>query len=131
MTGVEVFESGEVGEVGEFDGAGRAVALLGDDDLGLALDVFVFAVVVLFAVDEGDDVGVLLDGAGFAEVGEQRFFVAGALLRATGELRQCYDRDAEFFGEGLEAAGDGADFLGAVFELGLAELPEEPVMSWR
>ena len=91
--------------------------MLGDDDFGLALDVFVLAVVILFAMDEGYDVGVLLDGAGLAEVGEQRLLVAGALFGSAGELREGDDGDAEFFGEGFEAAGDAADFLGAVLEL--------------
>ncbi len=121
----EVFEAGAFAEVGEVDGAGRAVALLGDDDFrlafgfGVGLAVFV-AVVVRLPVDEGDDVGVLLDGAGFAEVGEHGFFVAAALLGGAGELAQGDDRQVEFFGEGFEAAGDGGDFLGAVF---VAALP--------
>ena len=98
MGGVEVFEAGVVGYVGKVDGAGGAVSLFGDDDLGFAFEVFVFAVVVLLAVDEADDVGVLLDGAGFAEVGEERLLVAGALLGASGELGEGYDGDAEFLG---------------------------------
>ncbi len=63
MRGVKVFKAREVREICEFDGAGGAVALLGDDDFGLAFDVFVLAVVILFAMDEGYDVGVLFDGA--------------------------------------------------------------------
>jgi hypothetical protein len=70
----------------EMELSGGAVALLGDDDLGLALHVFIVAVVVLLAVDEGDHVGVLLDGAGLAQVAEQGLLVAGALLAAAGEL---------------------------------------------
>ena len=86
---LQVFEAGVVGEIGQLDAAGGAVALLGDDDLGLAFEVFVLAVVVLLAVDEADYVGVLLDGTGLAEVAEQRLFVAAALLAGTGELREC------------------------------------------
>ena len=67
------------------DGASGTVALLGDDYVGLALGVGVFLtvfglVVVALAVDEGDDVGILLDRAGLAEVGEQGYLVAVALF---------------------------------------------------
>ena len=71
-----------------FDGAGRAVALLADDDLGDALGFLVrLAVgvaVLLLAEDEHDDVGVLFEGAGLAQVGELRP-VIGARLRARGD----------------------------------------------
>ena len=55
--------------------AHRAAALFGEDELGQAADVVAIGVdvgldVVLGAVDEADDVGVLLDGAGLAEVAE-------------------------------------------------------------
>jgi hypothetical protein len=36
VAGLEVFEAGVVGEVGEVDAAGGAVALFGDDDFGFA-----------------------------------------------------------------------------------------------
>ena len=60
----------------EWDGADRAVALLADDDLGLPLDrrVLEHAVLALrvdlLAEEEHDEVRVLLDGAGLAQVGE-------------------------------------------------------------
>src|SRR6201999_2141160 len=81
--GVEVLKAREVGEVGHVHGARGAVALLGNDDLGLALEVFVLAVVILLAMNERDHVRVLLDGARLAEVGEQRLLVASALLAST------------------------------------------------
>ena len=65
-------------------------------------------------MDEGDDVGILLDGAGFAQIGEHRLLVASALLRGTAELRERDDRDVEFFRERLQAARDGRDLLGAI-----------------
>ncbi len=65
-------------------------------------------------MDEGDNVGVLLDRAGLAQVGEDGLFVAAALFGGAGELRQGEDGDVELFGESLEATGDGGDFLGAV-----------------
>ena len=98
------------------DAAGGAVALFCNDDLGFALEVFVFAIVVLFAVDEADYVGVLLDGAGFAEVTEERLFVAATLLAGSGELGEGDYGDFHLLGESLEAAGDRRDFLGAVLE---------------
>jgi len=100
----EVFKAGVVSDVGELDGACGAVTLLGDDDFGFALEVFVFAVVVLFAMDEGDDVGVLFDRAGLAKIGEQRLFVAGALFAATRELLQSDDRNLHLFGQRFQAA---------------------------
>src|SRR5690606_20675278 len=63
----QVVEAGVLAEELQLHGAGRAVTLLADDDLGQAL-VRRVLVVVLVAVDEHDDVGVLLDGAGFAQV---------------------------------------------------------------
>src|SRR5690606_4473059 len=60
----EVFKAGVLAEEGQPAGADGAVALLADDHLGDAL-VLGILVVDLVAVDEQDDVGVLLDGAGF------------------------------------------------------------------
>src|SRR6185437_12736246 len=83
---VEVLKAREVGEVGHVHGTCRTIALLGDDDLRLALEVFVLAVVVLLAMDERNHVRILLNGAGFAQVREQRLLVAGALFASTREL---------------------------------------------
>ena len=44
-------------------------------------------------VDEDDQVGVLLDGARVAQVGEDRLALAAALLGGAGELRERDDRD--------------------------------------
>src|SRR5689334_7775745 len=74
----QVFEPGEPAlEVG-LDRGGRAVAVLADDHLG---DVRVVGLLVVdhVAVDEEDDVGVLLDSAGLAQVRELGALV-GALL---------------------------------------------------
>src|SRR3546814_9590672 len=69
--------------------------------------------VILVAVDEHDDVGVLLDRAGLAQVGELRALVL-ALLDGARELREGEDRHIEILGQGLEAAGDLRDLLHAV-----------------
>src|SRR6267143_852144 len=61
----------------QLHGAGRAIALFPDDHLRNALDAFVCfgvhrAVVELLPIDEADNVGVLLDCPGLAQVGQLR-----------------------------------------------------------
>src|SRR5690606_40491147 len=89
----EVFKAGVLAEERQAAGADGAVALLADDHLGDAL-VLGILVVDLVAVDEQDDVGVLLDGAGFPQVGIHRALV-GALLHIPAELGQGNHRAAE------------------------------------
>src|SRR4029434_11338489 len=75
------FETGEPAAKDEAHFVGRAVALLGDLDFGLvALFRGGIHLRPMRAIDEHDDVGVLLDGAGFAEIGELRatFFALGS-----------------------------------------------------
>jgi len=90
-------------EEDEADRADGAVAVLGEVELRdpgrLGLGV-----VVLVAVEEADEVGVLLDRAGLAEVGEDRPLV-GALLRGAGELGDADDGDVELASEDLQARG--------------------------
>ena len=79
-----VGEGHVVAEKDEREVAGRAVALLGDDDVGDALALGLL-VVELLAVEEDDDVGVLLDRARVAQVGQLRLAqLALALLRLRG-----------------------------------------------
>lgn len=63
---------------GEFDGTGRTIPLLGDDDLD-RVRIFRFFVVVIIAVQESDDIGILLDRSGFPDIGHHRPFVLPAL----------------------------------------------------
>ena len=42
MSRIEIGEAGDFGIELQFDGAGRAVALLADDDFGLAMDTIAF-----------------------------------------------------------------------------------------
>jgi hypothetical protein len=107
----------------QLDFVRRAVPLLGDDDLGDALlfDVLlplVFRHVHLLAVDEDDHVGVLLDGPGFAEVGQLRPRFAPAFLGRSTELGDADDGDLELFGQLFERAGDEGHLLVAVLESG-------------
>ena len=62
----------------------RAVAVLGEDQLGAARVLGVLVVVVV-AVEEADEVGVLLDRAGLAQVGEDRALVG----RCSGARESC------------------------------------------
>src|SRR5436305_12270464 len=57
---VEVAEAGGLAEEDEVDGAGLAIAVLGNDQLGQPL-VLLGLVVDLIAVDEGHHIGVLFD----------------------------------------------------------------------
>ena len=62
-------------------------------------------VVDLVAVDEGDDVGVLLEAPRLTQVGEHRALVL-AVLELAVELRQRDHRALELAGEDLQPAGD-------------------------
>src|ERR1700690_2076090 len=79
----------------EMDAVGGAVALFGDQNLGLgALFGGFIGLESIWAVDEHHDVGVLLDGAGFAEVGKLRAAVFA--FRGACELGEAQHRDFQF-----------------------------------
>src|SRR3546814_5156115 len=61
--------------------------------------------IIFLAIDEEDDVGVLLDRAGFAKVGELRPLVLALLDRAA-ELGKRQHRYVQFLGERLEARSE-------------------------
>src|SRR5471030_1231897 len=63
-----VAELGVLAYPGQAHGADRAVTLLADDDLGRAF-VGRVGIINFIAVEEDDDVGILLDRARFAQVG--------------------------------------------------------------
>ena len=83
-----VFELGVLVEEHEGDFAGGAVSLLGEDQLGLSAQVFAVALVDFGAEDEGDKVGVLLDGSRFTEVAQLRAVIAETLLGGAAQLRE-------------------------------------------
>ena len=58
-------------------------------------------IIHFFAENEHDDVGVLLDGAGFTQIGKLRAVVAAALLGRARELRKRDERHIELFGNAL------------------------------
>ncbi len=76
--------------------------MLGEDHLRHALLVGLLAEVVLVAVDEEDEVGILLEAARLAEIGEDRPLVV-SLLDRTRELREREDRDVEVACKDLQA----------------------------
>src|SRR5229473_2913730 len=76
--GSVILEAGELADVGQLGGVGGAVALLGDDHLGYAW-LLAVAMVHLVAIDERDEVGVLLDRARLAQIGEQRAAIGAGL----------------------------------------------------
>src|SRR6266566_4457051 len=107
----------------QLHGAGGAIALFADDHLRDALDALVRlgidrAVVELLSIDEADDVRVLLDGPGLAQVGELwPAVLASPLLGRARKLRDRDDGHVELLGERLEGAGDVGDLLLPVLDV--------------
>src|SRR6266481_4909156 len=113
------FEAGKTAAEYEANLVGGSVALLGDLDFRL-IAFFGRGVHLrpVRTIDEHDHVGVLFDGAGFAEVGKLR-----AALFAFGgasELAEHENGDLQFFGEPLEAARDAGNFFLAIAEAAAA-----------
>ena len=88
-----------VAEEGELDGPDRPVAVLGDDQLGDAGLLGLVAVVVLVAVEEADQVGVLLDRARLAQVARGSGACRGA-ARARARAARCRSRAPRARGRG-------------------------------
>src|SRR5262250_1753774 len=82
-----ILEGRVLRDEGELHHAGRTVALLADDHVGHALILFPLQAVAVGPVQEEDEVGVLLEGARFAQVGELGLLALPALHRAR-ELRE-------------------------------------------
>src|SRR5450756_1099436 len=108
-------ELGVVAHEAQAHQAGGTVAVLRDLELDDALGGRVAGVFV----EEHDHVGVLLDGARLAQVGELRLAV-GARLGGTVELRDGDHRHVELAGQLLHGAGDVGDLLLAVFGAAVA-----------
>src|SRR6516164_6083018 len=105
-----LFKAGQAAAEDELDLVGRTVALFGDEDVGhVALFGRGVEIEEIWAVDEHDDVGVLFDRTGLAEVGELR--AALVALRSAGELAEDEDGDLQLLGEALESAGYAGDLF--------------------
>jgi hypothetical protein len=110
---------GDIFQERQFDHPGGAVTLFGNDDFGHTwLFTGIFGV-ILIAVDEHDDVGVLLNGARLAQIAHHGTFV-WALLHAAVELRQGDDRTLQFLGQHFEATGNFTEFGRTVFTIAAA-----------
>src|SRR5579863_1374087 len=100
MGDCEVLETHELLDIHERNLAGRAVALLAHDHLYHA---FLLArLVVLGPVQQKYRIGILLDGAGFAQVGQARAMVL-AIFRTAVNLGESDDRNLELTREKLES----------------------------
>ena len=62
-------------------------------------------------MDEGHQVGILLDGARFPQVGELRALAAATGFDRTVQLRKCDDRYVELLGDRLERPGNHGHLL--------------------
>ena len=80
---LQILEPRVIGQIRKLNTARGPVSLLGDDDLGLAFQVFVLAVVVLLAMNEAHDVSILLDRARHPQIDQQRLLIPATLLTRT------------------------------------------------
>src|ERR1700722_3448271 len=101
LLGRKILEFRVLPEEGQLDRSCWAVTLLADNDFGLTFVVRI-GVVVLVAIDEKNEVGILLNGAGFAQVGPRRALV-GTLFQRTVELRKRDHGDVQFLCERLQS----------------------------
>ena len=99
----------------ELDDAYRAMTVFADDELGdMSFFVAFFTlIVIIWAMEEHDKVGVLLNRTGIAEVRQGRAWVIASSY-GTVKLREGDNGDFEFAGELFEAARNFADFKDAV-----------------
>ncbi len=94
----------------EFNLVGGAVALLGDQDVGhVALFGRGIQVEKTGPVNEHDHVGILLDGARFAQVRKLR--PALFAFRRARQLAKHQHGNLQFLGETFQSAGDAGDFF--------------------
>src|SRR5512147_1987426 len=99
---VETFEFRETVMEEEFLSPNRSVTVFAHEDIGNALP-FGVLVIHIFAIDEHNDISVLLDRAALAEVGQHRNRRLPGFYRTT-ELRQRDNRHVELLGQGFQRA---------------------------
>ena len=94
------------------------------DRIGGSGIVLVLGDVVVFAAPEEDDaVGILLDTAGLAQIGEYGTLLSSPFLHIAGELAEGNDRGVEFLSQLFKAAADAAHSLLPVsFDIAAHEL---------
>src|SRR5207249_2981883 len=104
----EVLEPRELPDEGELDDARWAVALLADDQFGDALRIgrrLALVLVLILAVDEDHDVGVLFERARLAQVGQLRPVIRPRFRRAA-QLRQDDDGDIQLLRQPFHRSRD-------------------------
>ena len=82
MMPVEAHEAQPLRVEVELDLAHWAIAVLGDDEIGDILELGIVWLVVARPVDEGDDIGVLLNRARLAQIGQLWHWRRARLHRA-------------------------------------------------
>lgn len=99
-----VFEAHEFFLEGQGHFAGRTVPLLGDDELGFAVEAlfFLFVGVDLGPHEETDEVGILLDRAGFPKIAHARLAAAGVGIAV--QLGENDDGNVELLGDAFDPA---------------------------
>src|ERR1700716_4010067 len=105
---LQVVEAGVVAAELELDHAGRAVAVLGDDELGNAGALVRF--VVLGPEKEHHDVRVLLYRTALTKVAQDRT-LGRALFGSAAQLRDCDHRDAQLTSQSFESTRYRRDLL--------------------
>src|ERR1035437_9590602 len=121
----QVFEAGVFAEKGQIDRADRPVTLFADDQFSTALMVLGTAAVpfaALFtvdrlAIDKGDYVGILFNGARFAQIAHHGTLV-GAFFQFAVQLGQGDYRHTQLLGQRLQRTGYLRDLLLAGFRVG-------------
>src|SRR6266853_6497411 len=96
---LQVVEAGVVAAELELDHAGRAVAVLGDVELGDTRPFVRF--VVLGPEQKHDNVTILFDTSRFSQIAQDRTLIR-AMFRSTAQLGDRDHRDAQLAGEALE-----------------------------
>ena len=130
MVFVERHKAKQFGVEIEFDFADGAMTVFCDDELGYVCrdEVRFVLVIIIDTVEEHDHIGVLLDGAGFAKVGENRTRVVTAGY-GTGELSKGDNRDFQFASELFQAAGNFCNFLDAVSGITIGTLEKLEIVD--
>src|SRR5262245_59120124 len=108
-----ILEGRVLRDEGELHHAGGAIALLADDHVGHAFVLFPLQAIAVGPVQEEDEIGVLLEGARLAQIGELRLLTLPALHGAR-ELGEGDHGHVELLGQRLEGAGNLRDLLLAV-----------------
>ena len=93
--------------------------------------VIVIKMIVLGAVDEANQVGVLLNRSGLTKVAQLRSLTFHTLTRlyTTVELREGDDGDVQLFGQAFQTAGDDTNLLLAAAERGTLRVHQLQVVD--